>query len=157
MGVVCMCTSMLCIFISTQWTWKGTGSGSKYWTEVHTDLGVISTVLAVAQPINSLFRWPLKDARHHKIVFFLDADPLILKESFSTGHTDVSELSPTLLLSLPSLLQQCNSRESGMSHSWSWCLSVCQLPSVWRSQLLSHFWRVIDSEQRLLLGWVVGF
>ncbi|EFP03752.1 hypothetical protein CRE_24285 [Caenorhabditis remanei] len=56
MGIVCICTSMLCIFISQQWTWKGTGSGSKYWTEVHTDLGVISTVLAVAQPINSLFR-----------------------------------------------------------------------------------------------------
>ncbi|CAP32167.1 Protein CBG13459 [Caenorhabditis briggsae] len=56
MGVVCICTSMLCIFISQQWTWKGTGSKSKYWTEVHTDLGVISSVLAVAQPINSLFR-----------------------------------------------------------------------------------------------------
>ncbi|CAL2031004.1 unnamed protein product [Caenorhabditis brenneri] len=56
MGVVCICASMLCIYISQQWTWKGTGSGSKYWTEVHTDLGVISTVLAVAQPINSLFR-----------------------------------------------------------------------------------------------------
>ncbi|CAB3411473.1 unnamed protein product [Caenorhabditis bovis] len=55
-GVVCILTSILCIFISQQWTWKGSFSGAKYWTAVHTDLGIISTVLAVAQPLNSLLR-----------------------------------------------------------------------------------------------------
>ncbi|CAI5443848.1 unnamed protein product [Caenorhabditis angaria] len=67
LGVICIVTSILCIFISTQFHWKGTGSGSKYWTEWHTDLGVISTVLAVAQPLNSLLRC---GPTHSKRVYF---------------------------------------------------------------------------------------
>ncbi|EFP03753.1 hypothetical protein CRE_24286 [Caenorhabditis remanei] len=56
LGVWCICTSIVCIFVSTNFTWKGTGSGAWYWTQWHADLGTISTVLAVSQPLNSLLR-----------------------------------------------------------------------------------------------------
>ncbi|CAI2336805.1 unnamed protein product [Caenorhabditis sp. 36 PRJEB53466] len=86
MGVVCICASMLCIFISQQWTWKGTGSGSKYWTEVHTDLGVISAVLAVAQPINSLFRC---GPTHSRRIIFNWAHRCVGIASFSLALTAI--------------------------------------------------------------------
>ncbi|CAL2031005.1 unnamed protein product [Caenorhabditis brenneri] len=57
-GVFCICTSIFCIFASTNFTWKGTGSEAWYWTQWHTDLGTISTVLAISQPLNSLLRCP---------------------------------------------------------------------------------------------------
>ncbi|KAF1764510.1 hypothetical protein GCK72_004458 [Caenorhabditis remanei] len=56
LGVCCICTSIICIFVSTNFTWKGTGSVAWYWTQWHADLGTISTVLAVSQPLNSLLR-----------------------------------------------------------------------------------------------------
>ncbi|CAD6192577.1 unnamed protein product [Caenorhabditis auriculariae] len=66
-GVVCMVASLLCIFISKQWTWTGLGSNAKYWTEVHTNVGVIAVALAVVQVVGSYLRC---DPGHPKRLVF---------------------------------------------------------------------------------------
>ncbi|CCD70555.1 ascorbate ferrireductase (transmembrane) [Caenorhabditis elegans] len=76
-GVCCIVTSILCILISTNWTWKGTGSEAWYWTQWHTDFGTISTILAFSQPLNSLLRCPPSNSQRsifnwaHRIVGLL--------------------------------------------------------------------------------------
>ncbi|GMS84784.1 hypothetical protein PENTCL1PPCAC_6959, partial [Pristionchus entomophagus] len=47
----------VCIFIETQWKWKGIGSGSgHYWVTTHSTVGIIACVLAWLQPFISLLR-----------------------------------------------------------------------------------------------------
>ncbi|CAI4221756.1 unnamed protein product [Auanema sp. JU1783] len=57
-GLFLMVASILVIFISKDWRWMGPGSHASSAKQVHTITGVISTALAVAQPILSLFRCP---------------------------------------------------------------------------------------------------
>ncbi|PIC43975.1 hypothetical protein B9Z55_004507 [Caenorhabditis nigoni] len=58
LGVSCISISIFCIFFAKNFTWRGTGSDAWYWSQWHTDLGTISTILAVSQPLNSLLRCP---------------------------------------------------------------------------------------------------
>ncbi|UMM16136.1 hypothetical protein L5515_013282 [Caenorhabditis briggsae] len=77
LGVSCISISIFCIFLAKNFTWRGTGSDAWYWSQWHTDLGTISTVLVVSQPLNSLLRCPPSNSRRptfnwsHRIIGLL--------------------------------------------------------------------------------------
>ncbi|PAV60881.1 hypothetical protein WR25_17134 isoform C [Diploscapter pachys] len=55
-SMVCVGASLLCIAISQGWKWRGPGSAGKFWTKIHTLLGVISSALCFIQGIIALIR-----------------------------------------------------------------------------------------------------
>ncbi|CAJ0607881.1 unnamed protein product, partial [Cylicocyclus nassatus] len=55
-GIAMMVASFVCILVCKDWRWTGPGSSSKYWTQIHTLLGLISLILAWLQPFGSLLR-----------------------------------------------------------------------------------------------------
>ncbi|GMT16315.1 hypothetical protein PFISCL1PPCAC_7612, partial [Pristionchus fissidentatus] len=51
-----MIAGFVCIFIETEWQWRGVGSSSGYWLATHSTVGIIACVLAWMQPFISILR-----------------------------------------------------------------------------------------------------